>query len=220
MDREEREALGRRVRKAWCEWAREQPDPKPSWLLPWEELSEPEREADRRIGEALAAPYDAAMTNAVAEIGHLYIEIGRLRVEVERLTQTMAKYNYEQCLATLKEIADERDENMLALIAVKAERDQATARAQAAGTEIGRLQVEVADARCVACGGPVKAAEVAQLRADLTHVTAQRDLVRRAIKLVCLFDGVDDLHAGGCPKRQPVSGACNCGFDDALMGTP
>ena len=159
MDREEREALGRRVRETWLAWAREQPSPKPSWLLPWEELSEPEREADRRIGEALAAPYDAAMTNATAEIGRLYVEVGR-------------------------------------------------------------LLVEVADARCAACGGPVKAAEVAQLRADLTHVTAQRDLVRRAVKLVCLFDGVDDLHAGGCPKRQPGSGACNCGFDDALMGAP
>lgn len=40
-------------------WAREQPNPKPSWLVPWEELSEPEREVDRRIGEHFARPYVA-----------------------------------------------------------------------------------------------------------------------------------------------------------------
>lgn len=50
----DREALGRLVREAWAAWAREQPAPKPSWLVPWEEISEAEREVDRRIGEALA----------------------------------------------------------------------------------------------------------------------------------------------------------------------
>lgn len=49
----DRDALGRKVREAWVAWAREQPDPKPSWLLPWERLAEPDREVDRRIGEAL-----------------------------------------------------------------------------------------------------------------------------------------------------------------------
>jgi hypothetical protein len=48
-----REELGRVVRHEWLRWAREQPDPKPSWLLPWEELTEAEREVDRRIGTAL-----------------------------------------------------------------------------------------------------------------------------------------------------------------------
>lgn len=50
----DRETLGRIVRLAWVEWAREQPSPKPSWLKPWEELSETGREADRRIGEFTA----------------------------------------------------------------------------------------------------------------------------------------------------------------------
>lgn len=50
-----REELGRLVREVWIEWAREQPNPKPSWLVPWEDLSEPDREVDRRIGERLAA---------------------------------------------------------------------------------------------------------------------------------------------------------------------
>lgn len=48
-----REELGRHVRKIWIDWARQQPSPKPSWLLSWEELSEPDREVDRRIGTEL-----------------------------------------------------------------------------------------------------------------------------------------------------------------------
>ena len=50
---EPRELAGRYVRQAWVEWAREQPDPKASWLLPWEELDDGQREVDMRIGAAL-----------------------------------------------------------------------------------------------------------------------------------------------------------------------
>ena len=50
----EREVLGRLVRDIWIEWAKEQPSPKSSWLVPWENLSEPDREVDRRIGESIA----------------------------------------------------------------------------------------------------------------------------------------------------------------------
>lgn len=49
----DRDALGRSVRYEWIRWARQQPDPKPGWLLPWDELPEPDREVDRRIGERL-----------------------------------------------------------------------------------------------------------------------------------------------------------------------
>jgi hypothetical protein len=48
-----REHLGQHVRAVWITWAAEQPNPKPSWLVPWEALSEADREVDRRIGEAL-----------------------------------------------------------------------------------------------------------------------------------------------------------------------
>jgi hypothetical protein len=48
-----REFLGQLVRMEWVKWAREQPNPKPSWLTPWHELTEPEREVDRRIGERI-----------------------------------------------------------------------------------------------------------------------------------------------------------------------
>lgn len=51
--REPRELLGRLVRQTWTEWAAEQPDAKPSWLLPWEEIDEGQREVDMRIGEML-----------------------------------------------------------------------------------------------------------------------------------------------------------------------
>jgi hypothetical protein len=50
---EPRELVGRLVRQVWVQWAREQPDPKPSWLLPWEELDDGQREADMRIGAML-----------------------------------------------------------------------------------------------------------------------------------------------------------------------
>ena len=49
----DRESLGRLVRDAWRKWACTQPDPKPSWLTPYDELSEPDKEADRQIGEAI-----------------------------------------------------------------------------------------------------------------------------------------------------------------------
>lgn len=48
-----REALGRLVREVWVVWARDQDHPKPHHLLPWEELSDGDREVDRRIGETL-----------------------------------------------------------------------------------------------------------------------------------------------------------------------
>jgi hypothetical protein len=49
-----REQLGRIVREAWVEWAREQPGAKPSWLTGWDDLDKGQREADMRIGEAVA----------------------------------------------------------------------------------------------------------------------------------------------------------------------
>ena len=49
-----RENLGKLVRAVWIAWAKEQPDPKPSWLVPWEGLNEPDKEVDRLIGERLA----------------------------------------------------------------------------------------------------------------------------------------------------------------------
>ncbi len=50
---EHRDRLGRRVREIWVEWAKRQPNPKPSWLASYDELSEADKEADRCIGSAL-----------------------------------------------------------------------------------------------------------------------------------------------------------------------
>lgn len=55
-----RDELGRVAREAWIAWAHEQLNPKESWLAPWEELPEVDREADRRIGEAVRAAVIAA----------------------------------------------------------------------------------------------------------------------------------------------------------------
>jgi len=48
-----RNFLGQIVREAWVKWAKQQPNPKPSWLVPYDELSEADKEADRQIGEAV-----------------------------------------------------------------------------------------------------------------------------------------------------------------------
>lgn len=50
---EYRDRLGRRVRELWIQWAKEQVSPKPSWLVPYDELSEADKEADRCIGSGL-----------------------------------------------------------------------------------------------------------------------------------------------------------------------
>ncbi len=50
----DRDTVGRMVREAWVRWAETQPTPKPSWLVPYDDLNEPDKEADRQIGEAVA----------------------------------------------------------------------------------------------------------------------------------------------------------------------
>ena len=50
----DRDTLGRMVREAWVRWAEMQPNPKPSWLVPYDDLAEADKEADRQIGEAVA----------------------------------------------------------------------------------------------------------------------------------------------------------------------
>lgn len=50
----DRETLGRKVREAWVFWAKDQPDPKPTWLVSYDDLSDADKEADRMIGEAIA----------------------------------------------------------------------------------------------------------------------------------------------------------------------
>lgn len=65
-----RELLGQQVRLIWIAWAEEQPLPKPSWLKPWHELAEPDREVDRRIGERLFAQGQASVPQTVLTDDH------------------------------------------------------------------------------------------------------------------------------------------------------
>jgi hypothetical protein len=67
---EPRELVGRMVRQIWVRWAREQDDPKPSWLLPWAELDDGQREVDMRIGEALfMAGHQAGTAELALHVG-------------------------------------------------------------------------------------------------------------------------------------------------------
>jgi hypothetical protein len=50
----QRDELGRFVREAWVRWAKTQPNPKPSWLVDYDDLDEADKEADRQIGEVVA----------------------------------------------------------------------------------------------------------------------------------------------------------------------
>lgn len=68
IKKEGREKRGKLVRDTWIEWAKEQPNPKPSWFVPWEELSDPDKEVDRRIGDAL---HDDALRGVFQEIKNL-----------------------------------------------------------------------------------------------------------------------------------------------------
>jgi hypothetical protein len=72
--------LGALVRHVWVEWAKEQPNPKASWLVPWEELPESDREIDRRIGVVLfRLGLDAASAVCLqrAEAERIYNDAGR-----------------------------------------------------------------------------------------------------------------------------------------------
>ena len=61
-----REPLGRLVRETWVAWACEQRDRKLSWLVPWDNLDDGQREVDMRIGEAVA---NYALTENAATYG-------------------------------------------------------------------------------------------------------------------------------------------------------
>lgn len=91
MNDEKREELGKIVREEWIAWAKEQPNPKPSWLVPWEGLSESDKEVDRRIGSAL---YRIGMEDDIGALVagvqvrkavQLMDELAAAKAEIERL---------------------------------------------------------------------------------------------------------------------------------------
>jgi phage baseplate assembly protein gpV len=51
------ELWAEQIRVAWVDWALTQPNPKPSWLVPWDRLDEQSKDADRAIARRLLALY-------------------------------------------------------------------------------------------------------------------------------------------------------------------
>jgi hypothetical protein len=68
---EPRLGLGMMVRQIWVTWAREQPHPKLSWLLPWDRLDAGQQEVDMRIGAAL---FEAGQRSMSAPVSRAALE--------------------------------------------------------------------------------------------------------------------------------------------------
>lgn len=79
------ERVAEQIRVAWCEWARTQPNPKPSWLVPWAELDEQSRDADRHLARYALALAERAADEAVS--AYRRGEDGVLTVAVERAVE-------------------------------------------------------------------------------------------------------------------------------------
>ena len=57
----DRDLLGYAVRQTQAAWARRQVQADPSWLVPYDDLPEEQKEADRRAGEAVSAMVSAML---------------------------------------------------------------------------------------------------------------------------------------------------------------
>jgi hypothetical protein len=78
---EQREHFGRLVRDAWVLYCLETGDTKPSHIAPWDDLSEWDKEADRRIG-------DAFVDIIALAVGAIAVERDRYRAALEHLNAT------------------------------------------------------------------------------------------------------------------------------------
>jgi hypothetical protein len=85
----EREQLGRLVRQVWVRWASEQKRPRRSWLTGWDRLDAGQREADMRIGEAVAGHVRAKL---MADLPQLRAEADLLRHEIDELRAFEREY--------------------------------------------------------------------------------------------------------------------------------
>jgi|SRR6185437_11479846 len=110
--KQDRDLLGRLVRDAWIRWAKSQPIQKPSWLVPYSELSEVDKEADRMIGEAMETWIVATMgaqqpaqAAVPAEISDAFIEAVILRI-CELPDRESPEYMPEGMIVTAKELRE------------------------------------------------------------------------------------------------------------------
>jgi uncharacterized small protein (DUF1192 family) len=132
------EALGREVRRVWIEWAKEQPLPKPSWLVPWEGLSEPDRDVDRRIGTALyVIGYAAGRIEGEAERARL---VATLNAEIQNLQ------------AEIVEQGDFRDADRAEIARLTAELATRTTERDEARGWVRRLTATERVLTCAFCG--------------------------------------------------------------------
>lgn len=117
-----RERLGRDVRLEWIAWAKTQPDPKPSWLVPWSGMSEPDREVDRRIGERIYA------IGAKATIAAQQAELERVKAQLSHETSMLR---------------NEEEAHMAAIEGWIADCGQFKERAEKAEAELAKLRAKV-----------------------------------------------------------------------------
>jgi len=82
-----RDELGRRVRDTWVRWAQDQLYTKPSWVIPYDEISEADKEVDRQIGEDIAVFVEL---QAQATIATLRQQLAERDAEIERLNSVLA----------------------------------------------------------------------------------------------------------------------------------
>jgi len=86
----DRDYGGRLVREAWVAWALTQSNPKPTWLVPYDDLSEPDKEADRQIAEALWQ--DRAMSDYLYDPDGLRAALRLAENRIFDLTVRLAEY--------------------------------------------------------------------------------------------------------------------------------
>lgn len=80
-----REDGGRLLRYYWEERARTHPHPKESWLIPWPELGEWDKETDRYLWDHLVAPYVSTISELIEQNQRLRQEIAKVTEQRERL---------------------------------------------------------------------------------------------------------------------------------------
>ena len=67
--------FGKVVRDTWVKWAIQKENPKPSHLIPWEELDEDNKEVDELIGKAIFEFINSKYINIEIEIKKLIEEM-------------------------------------------------------------------------------------------------------------------------------------------------
>ena len=160
-----RELLGRMVREAWVAWAKTQPNAKESWLVPWENLDEAQKEADRCIGDAVwrvavhleeeqpCALCGNTPTEAV-EAAKSHDAIAALAEP--RCAGVPLPENVKQLQRDLAQLAKSHDEaEVLAEDAMMRERQEAMSTKRAAVLCAGDTQNDDQLSTCPTCHGPM-----------------------------------------------------------------